>query len=360
MRKKSEEKHRTSIEELPEAAQGEIPEAAQEEIPEAAQEEIPETAQEEISEAAQREIPETALEETGEVPEKNGRRKAARHIRFCAGFAVLFAAGLLTFVILCGRAESGTDGETEEKNAALPETAAETDFSGAEGGKEGETVTEDRLTENSGRAASGVPETDAKENSGVTGENGAEASAGPQTADESLPVSVGAEEPGSAAGAPSGGTENGGGQPAAAEENAEQPLSAEHVHRWEPQYATVYHEAETQQVWVVDQAAWEEPVYEEQPVYETYGVNICNICGAELLTSEEISRHGEQYVDWETMSSPFSYHYEERKRQTGTETVQTGTIRHEEKGHYEARVISPAWEEQVQSGFRCAVCGASG
>ena len=154
MRKKSEEKHRTSIEELPEAAQGEIPEAAQEEIPEAAQEEIPETAQEEISEAAQREIPETALEETGEVPEKNGRRKAARHIRFCAGFAVLFAAGLLTFVILCGRAESGTDGETEEKNAALPETAAETDFSGAEGGKEGETVTEDRLTENSGRAAS--------------------------------------------------------------------------------------------------------------------------------------------------------------------------------------------------------------
>ena len=128
----------------------------------------------------------------------------------------------------------------------------------------------------------------------------------------------------------------------------------------EPQYATVYHEAETQQVWVVDQAAWEEPVYEEQPVYETYGVNICNICGAELLTSEEISRHGEQYVDWETMSSPFSYHYEERKRQTGTETVQTGTVRHEEKGHYEARVISPAWEEQVQSGFRCAVCGASG
>ncbi|MFR6333696.1 MAG: hypothetical protein ACLUOI_36250 [Eisenbergiella sp.] len=76
----------------------------------------------------------------------------------------------------------------------------------------------DRLTENSGRAASGVPETDAKENSGVTGENGAEASAGPQTADESLPVSVGAEEPGSAAGAPSGGTENGGGQPAAAGE----------------------------------------------------------------------------------------------------------------------------------------------
>ena len=88
----------------------------------------------------------------------------------------------------------------------------------------------------------------------------------------------------------------------------------------------------------MDQAAWEEPVYEEQPVYETYGVNICNICGAELLTSEEISRHGEQYVDWETMSSPFSYHYEERKRQTGTETVQTGTVRHEEKGHYEARL----------------------
>ena len=104
MRKKSEEKHRTSIEELPEAA---------------CREKYRKPHQEEIPEAAQREIPETALEETGEVPEKNGRRKAARHIRFCAGFAVLFAAGLLTFGILCGRAESGTDGETEEKNAAL-------------------------------------------------------------------------------------------------------------------------------------------------------------------------------------------------------------------------------------------------
>ena len=61
----------------------------------------------------------------------------------------------------------------------------------------------------------------------------------------------------------------------------------------------------TESVYVVDQAAYEEPVYEEVPVYETYGVEICGVCGAELYSAEEVSAHSETHIDWETLEIPF-------------------------------------------------------
>ena len=142
-------------------------------------------------------------------------------------------------------------------------------------------------------------------------------------------------------------------------ENDDSTGEASHTHNWVPQTVTVHHDAESSQVYVVDQEAYDEPVYEDQPVYETYGVYICNVCGAEIGSSTaEIGAHGDLHTDWETMTSDFSYHSEQRQRQTGTQTVQTGTQHHEEQGHYETRVTREAWDEQVVTGYVCSGCGA--
>lgn len=39
------------------------------------------------------------------------------------------------------------------------------------------------------------------------------------------------------------------------------PDTPSHEHNWEPVYDYIYHEAVRENVWVVDKAAWEEPVY---------------------------------------------------------------------------------------------------
>ena len=130
-----------------------------------------------------------------------------------------------------------------------------------------------------------------------------------------------------------------------------------HTHHWVEQTETVVHEAVTQQVYVVDQASWEEPVYEEVPVYETYGVEVCGVCGAEMYSSAEVSAHAETHIDWETLENPFYYYTDWRQRQVGTETVQTGTIHHEEQGHYEEQVVQDAYTEVKVTGYWCSICG---
>lgn len=153
------------------------------------------------------------------------------------------------------------------------------------------------------------------------------------------------------------------GQPAApttpGEESGQELQQAPgHTHRWVEQTETITHEAVTQRVYVVDQAAWEEPVYEEVPVYETYGVEVCGVCGAEMYSSAEVSAHAETHIDWETLSNPFYYYTDWRQRQVGTETVQTGIIHHEEQGHYEEQVVQAAYTETKVTGYRCSECGA--
>ncbi len=125
-----------------------------------------------------------------------------------------------------------------------------------------------------------------------------------------------------------------------------------HNHNWVAQ--TVHHEAQTQQVYVIDQAAYDEPVYETRPVYTIYGVDVCNVCGADI---EDIGEHGESHMDWDKFTNPFSYHYEERKVSTGEyHQVQIGSIHHDEVGHYETQVMKAAYDETV--GYKCS-CGAT-
>ena len=132
--------------------------------------------------------------------------------------------------------------------------------------------------------------------------------------------------------------------------------TAPHVHTWQERIRTVHHEAVTEQVKVVDQAAYTEPVFEEQPVYETISVYICDVCGEEF---ESVGDHSETHIDWETFTNPFHYHVEfSQGEQIGTELVQTGTITHPEVSHMETKVITAAYDEQIPEGYVCTGCGA--
>lgn len=100
-------------------------------------------------------------------------------------------------------------------------------------------------------------------------------------------------------------------------------------------YKTVHHDAETEQVWVVDEAAY---TYEE-PVYETHDRTICNTCGADITERPAGLTHRENHL---LNGENSSFHNEWIQVQVGTKTVSVP-----EKGHYETKIIKEAYDEQV-------------
>lgn len=98
-------------------------------------------------------------------------------------------------------------------------------------------------------------------------------------------------------------------------------------------YKTVHHDAETEQVWVVDEAAYS---YEE-PVYETVGVVICNGCGADITNNK--NTHLKEHA---LNDEPGGYHVESKQVQSGTKTVNVP-----EEGHYETKIIKEAYDEKI-------------
>lgn len=95
----------------------------------------------------------------------------------------------------------------------------------------------------------------------------------------------------------------------------------EHMHNWV---------AQTEQRWVQDSAAWDEPIYNQQVR------SICNTCGADITgnTTAHFKASGRNGCS--------GYHSE-------TVQVQTGTTHHEATGHYET----------VTTGYVCSGCGAA-
>lgn len=95
----------------------------------------------------------------------------------------------------------------------------------------------------------------------------------------------------------------------------------EHVHNWV---------AQTEQRWVQDSAAWDEPIYNQQVR------SICNTCGADITgnTTAHFKASGRNGCS--------GYHSE-------TVQIQTGTTHHEATGHYET----------VTTGYVCSGCGAA-
>ena len=125
-----------------------------------------------------------------------------------------------------------------------------------------------------------------------------------------------------------------------------QPSAPQHVHNWQPvyitvhhdaQYQTVHHDAVTETKWIVD-----------QPYYEKV---VCMGCGQEFDSVQEWDDHG---IPFELQGDYFSH---------SSYTVKS----YPEKGHNETVVVTPAWDEQVQtsapwdeqvvSGYQCS-CGA--
>lgn len=87
---------------------------------------------------------------------------------------------------------------------------------------------------------------------------------------------------------------------------------------------------DTEQVWVVDKAAWTESV----PVYSTVEVSICNICGQDVTGNT--SAHAKAHMK---AGEGSGHHSEVRREITGYDTVS-----HAEEGHWETRVIGSHWE----------------
>lgn len=144
---------------------------------------------------------------------------------------------------------------------------------------------------------------------------------------------IDAGQPAAPAGSNSNNESNGGGadkapasQPSGTP-SASQPSSnagtsqPEHVHNWV---------AQTEQRWVQDSAAWDEPIYSQQVR------SICNTCGADITgnTTAHFKASGRNGCS--------GYHSE-------TVQVQTGTTHHEATGHYET----------VTTGYVCSGCGAA-
>lgn len=128
-------------------------------------------------------------------------------------------------------------------------------------------------------------------------------------------------------------------KPASGSSNNSNNNQQGHTHSWVQQYTTVYHEevGHSEQVWVVDAQAWDEPVYENR--------TICNKCGADIT-------YWPGGVGVHSAECRSSYHNED---------IQVGTIHHDEVGHYESKwvVDSQAWTETVPNGYSCSGCGAT-
>ena len=87
---------------------------------------------------------------------------------------------------------------------------------------------------------------------------------------------------------------------------------------------------DTEQVWVVDKAAWTESA----PIYSTVEVSICNICGQDVTGNT--SAHAKAHMK---AGEGSGHHSEVRREITGYDTVS-----HAEEGHWETRVIGGHWE----------------
>ncbi len=126
----------------------------------------------------------------------------------------------------------------------------------------------------------------------------------------------------------SGGSSNSG-------SSANDPHAGKTYH--EAEYKTIHHEAETEQVWVVDQEAYS---YEET-IYEQEYVDLCKDCGAriDLMSNSERSAHIKEHLH---NGGKGGYYGTVIDVAVGTKTANVP-----EKGHYETRVIKEAYDEKV-------------
>lgn len=126
-----------------------------------------------------------------------------------------------------------------------------------------------------------------------------------------------------------------------------------HTHNWVPVTSVVHHDAVTEQRWVpnlvtvVDQAAWDEYIPNEQVR------TICKVCGADI--SGFAVQHGKEHAK---EGIPGGYY--DKVIDMGGQTVHHPAVTHQEdQGHNETVTVKEAWDETVTKGYRCDGCGAT-
>lgn len=117
-----------------------------------------------------------------------------------------------------------------------------------------------------------------------------------------------------------------------------------HNHNWIAQKTIVQHPETGHNEQVLVKDAWTE----YKPIYETVAIEVCNTCGADITSNprEHIKQH---MLAGEGGSARTEY----VQKQTGTET-----ITHPAEYTTKWVVDSPAWSEEVVTGYTCS-CGAS-
>ena len=175
------------------------------------------------------------------------------------------------------------------------------------------------------------------------------------------------------------------------------PTTTAHVHSWVPVTKTVHHDAVTRQVWVVDQAAYDEtvvvtPAYDEQvlaqaawdetvvvtpaydePVYEWH--TVCNVCGYVFpagTSTDDVAYHiftdpgcGGGYhaiqvqVGTNHHDAVTQVVHHDAVYTTVHHDAVTKNVHHDEVGHYETVTDRAAYDETVTTGYKCSVCGAT-
>ncbi len=140
--------------------------------------------------------------------------------------------------------------------------------------------------------------------------------------------------------------------PSEAETKPSTPSTPSHEHNWEPVYETVHHDAVTEKTWVVDKAAWDEPVYKEVYICAHCRDGRCERCLEYGITKyeydsiDEFEKHQDACLDED--GSCFNFVNYKKK---------VGVIEHKEEGHYETVTVSEAYDEQKLVGYKCSSCG---
>ena len=125
-------------------------------------------------------------------------------------------------------------------------------------------------------------------------------------------------------------------------------------HEWVDVTEVVHHDAVTEEVWVVDEAAWDETVNKT----ETQEVAKCKCrCGMLFDSSADWDEHALSYLD--DVDELDNHSGWTRVYVTEEVVVGTETIHHDEVGHYETRTVTEAYDETVVTGQKCSKCGAT-
>lgn len=130
------------------------------------------------------------------------------------------------------------------------------------------------------------------------------------------------------------------------------PDTPSHEHNWEPIYDYIPHEEVKENVWVVDKAAWEEPVYKTVYICLQCEHGECPYCASRGITNFEYNtiydyyEHQDGCIENGGMCA----------NSTGRKKI-IDYIHHDEEGHYETVTISEAYTEKKLVGYRCSSCG---